>query len=62
MASGTLYLEAVVTNEEALRRLCRAAEILGELKEDLPWRPEIDVAADDLRYAAQHLGVLQRVE
>lgn len=62
MAGNVLTIEAVVTNEEALRRLIRAAEILAELKEDLPWRPELDVAAKDLQYAAGHLGVLQRLE
>ncbi len=50
----------VLENEKSLRALIEAAELLAELEDDFPYRPEIKAAIKRLRYASRHLRVDER--
>lgn len=52
---GQLAVRLTLANPGALRALGRAAELLDELQEDLPWRDEPEQAANAIREAVRGL-------
>lgn len=53
----TLTVRLVLANGDAVQALVDVAELLDELRDDLPWRPEIDEACDKLAFATKSLEV-----
>ncbi len=52
---GCMIVRVVLGNGKALRSLAFAAEVLGEIQEDMPWRDDAKEAAKALEYAIEHL-------
>lgn len=59
MASATVRIKVVVTNEKALRALAFAAEQMKDIAEDMPWRDDAQEAWKALRYAARHIAMVE---
>lgn len=55
MKTVTFQVRLVIENRKALRALQTAAQALGDVGDDLAWRPEIKRAAKALDYACKHL-------
>lgn len=57
MAQLRMTATVEFTNRKALRAIGRASELLAELEEDFPYRPEVKQARRALRYAVKNIGV-----
>ena len=60
MAQLRMTATVEFTNRKAMRALARANELLEELEEDFPYRPEVKQARRALRYAMKNIEVLVR--
>lgn len=57
MAQLRMTATVEFTNAKALRALRCASELLEELEEDFPYRPEVKQARKAIRYAMRHINV-----
>lgn len=60
MASIRMTATVEFTNRKAMRALAKASELLEELEEDFPYRPEVKQARRALRYVMKNIQVRMR--
>ena len=59
MAEKSIRLKVILINRKAVRALGFAADVLEDITEDMPWRPDAKKAARALRYAVRRLAIVE---